>query len=179
MSCWGFLCYAYKVSTVSRKPAQSRRKAVRARWGGVTGVALACSKEDGQLCPMHKSTIIVTICIFDVVRTAHLYVVKTTSLGLTDLLPPSFRPTGSFRVFSPIMRSALWDTPWTVHPQCRLLRVGPLARLCEPDNEAATRSSDRVIWRSSLPAMLVMLVIKRGITNRSSKDDGNVPSRGP
>ena len=94
---------------VSRKPAQSRRKAVRARWGGVT---LACSKEDGQLCPMHKSSTIVnavTTCIFDVVRTARLHVVKTTSLDLTDLflLPPSFRPTGSFRVLSPIMRSAL------------------------------------------------------------------------
>jgi len=92
---------------VSRKPAQSRRKAVRARWGGVT---LACSKEDGQLCPMHKSTTIVnavTTCIFDVVRTARLHVVKTTSLDLTDLLPPSFRPTGSFRALSPIMRSAL------------------------------------------------------------------------
>lgn len=102
----GFLCYAYKVSTVSRKPAQSR-KAVRARWRGVT---LACSKEDGQLCPMHKSTTMVnaiTTCNFDVVRTARLHVVKTTSLDLTDLLPPSFRPTGSFRVLSPIMRSAL------------------------------------------------------------------------
>lgn len=80
---------------------------MRARWGG--GVTLACLKEDGQLCFMHKFTIVnaITTCIFDVVRTARLHVVKTTSLNLTDFLPPFFRPTGSFRVLSPIMRSAL------------------------------------------------------------------------